>query len=86
MSGQHSRNRCVGERMGKGESIKEILDSMYMVAEGVSTSRAVYEIASGQGIELPITECVYEIIYKNLSPVESVKKLMTRKFKPEIED
>ena len=83
---QHSRNRCVGERLGKGESIKEILESMYMVAEGVATSRAVYEIAAGQGIDLPITECVYEIIYKNLSPEESVKKLMTRKFKPEIED
>jgi glycerol-3-phosphate dehydrogenase (NAD(P)+) len=83
---QHSRNRSVGERLGKGESIKEILDSMYMVAEGVGTSQAVYEIAASQGIDLPITECVYEIIHKNLSPEESVKKLMTRKFKPEIED
>jgi glycerol-3-phosphate dehydrogenase (NAD(P)+) len=81
----HSRNRSVGERLGKGESIGEILDSMYMVAEGVGTSRAVYEIASDRGIDLPITECVYKIIYKNLSPEESVMKLMTRKFKSEIE-
>lgn len=82
----HSRNRRVGERLGRGESIEDILKSMYMVAEGVGTSRAVYEIASDQGIEVPITECVYEIIYKNLSPEESVEKLMNRKFKPEIED
>jgi glycerol-3-phosphate dehydrogenase (NAD(P)+) len=82
----HSRNRSVGERLGKGESIDDIMNSMYMVAEGVSTSRAVYEIANEQGIEVPITECVYEIIYKNLSPEKSVEKLMNRKFKPEIED
>jgi len=82
----HSRNRSVGERLGKGESIKDIMKSMYMVAEGISTSRAVYEIAEEQGIDLPITECVYEIIYKNLSPEKSVEKLMNRKFKPEIED
>jgi len=82
----HSRNRRVGERLGQGESIDDILKSMYMVAEGVSTSRTVYEIAVNQKIDVPITECVYEIIFKNLSPQASVSQLMHRKFKSEIED
>jgi len=82
----HSRNRGVGERLGRGEQIDDIMKSMYMVAEGVETTRSVYEIAKNRGIEVPITESVYEIIYNNLSPEKSVEKLMNRKFKPEIED
>jgi len=82
----HSRNRGVGERLGRGELIDDIMKSMYMVAEGVGTTRAVYEIAKDQGIEVPITECVYEIIYDKLSPEKSVEKLMNRKTKSEIED
>jgi len=81
---KNSRNRLVGERIGKGEKIKDIVESMYMVAEGIKTTRVVYEMAKRMNIEVPITECVYEIIYEDLSPTESVKKLMTRKFKSEI--
>lgn len=82
----HSRNRSVGERLAGGEKINQIMNSMYMVAEGVRTTKAVYEIALKNDLDVPITECVYEIIYKDLSPEESVGKLMNRKFKPEIED
>ncbi|MCD4669888.1 MAG: NAD(P)-dependent glycerol-3-phosphate dehydrogenase [Actinomycetia bacterium] len=82
----HSRNRSVGERLGRGETISDITKSMYMVAEGIGTTRAVYELAGEYNIEVPITECVYEIIYNNLSPEKSVGKLMNRKFKPEVED
>jgi len=82
----HSRNRGVGERLGRGEALSDIIKSMYMVAEGIGTTRAVYELAGEHNIEVPITECVYEIIYNNLSPEKSVEKLMNRKFKPEIED
>jgi glycerol-3-phosphate dehydrogenase (NAD(P)+) len=81
---KNSRNRCVGERIASGESISKILDNMYMVAEGVNTTRAVYDISRKMDIDVPITECVYEIIYKDLSPVESVNKLMKRKFKSEV--
>lgn len=80
-----SRNRYVGERIAKGENIDEILNSMYMVAEGVKTTKVVYDISRKSGIDVPITECVYKIIYRGLNPVESVKKLMTRKFKSEVE-
>ena len=83
---EHSRNRSVGERLASGEKIDQIMNSMYMVAEGVRTTKAVYEIAIKNNLDVPITECIYEIIYKNLSPEKSVKKLMSRKFKPEIED
>ena len=81
---KNSRNRCVGERIASGDSIGKILKNMYMVAEGVNTTRAVYDISRKMDIDVPITECVYEIIYKDLSPVESVNKLMKRKFKSEV--
>jgi len=83
---KNSRNRYVGERIARGDKIDRILESMYMVAEGINTTRAVYDISKKKNIEVPITECVYEIIYKDLSPVESVNKLMKRKFKSEVED
>jgi glycerol-3-phosphate dehydrogenase (NAD(P)+) len=83
---KNSRNRSVGERLGKGESMEDIRSSMYMVAEGIGTTRAVFEIAREKNIEIPITECIYHIIYNNLSPELSVKMLMARKFKSEIED
>ncbi|OFW62638.1 MAG: glycerol-3-phosphate dehydrogenase [Actinobacteria bacterium RBG_19FT_COMBO_36_27] len=81
---QNSRNRYVGERIAKGEKIDKILKSMFMVAEGVKTTKAVYNLSKKMDIEVPITECVYNIIYENLNPVESVKKLMNRKIKSEI--
>ncbi len=81
---EHSRNRKVGERIAKGERTTDILDNMYMVAEGVKTTKAVYELADELKLDVPITKCIYEIIYKDLSPEESVKKLMNRKSKAEI--
>jgi len=81
---QNSRNRNIGERIAKGERIDSILKSMFMVAEGVKTTKAVYNISRKINVEVPITECVYKIIYEDLNPVESVKKLMTRKIKSEI--
>jgi glycerol-3-phosphate dehydrogenase (NAD(P)+) len=81
---RNSRNREVGERLGGGEKINEILSSMFMIAEGVKTTKAVYEIAKIKNIDVPITNCVYEIIYNNLDPVKSVNILMKRKFKSEV--
>ncbi len=81
-----SRNRYFGERIAGGEKTNRILKDMYMVAEGVKTTKAVYDIAEKMNIEMPITECIYNIIYKGLKPAESVKKLMNRKFKSEVED
>jgi glycerol-3-phosphate dehydrogenase (NAD(P)+) len=81
---KNSRNRMVGERLAKGESIMKIMESMHMVAEGINTTKAVHSIALDEKIDLPITEAVYSIIYRGSDPHEAVKKLMARKFKSEV--
>ncbi|MGL5428785.1 MAG: NAD(P)H-dependent glycerol-3-phosphate dehydrogenase, partial [Cetobacterium sp.] len=80
---QHSRNRYVGERLGKGENIDDILKSMVMVAEGVPTVKAVYAKKLALGISMPIVEAIYAIIYENADTKEKVKELMTRELKEE---
>ncbi|MCL4378617.1 MAG: NAD(P)-dependent glycerol-3-phosphate dehydrogenase [Actinobacteria bacterium] len=81
---KNSRNRMVGEKLALGNSINDIINGMYMIAEGINTSKAVYEIAREKNIDVPITQSVYNILYKGLNPLESVKELMSRKFKPEL--
>jgi glycerol-3-phosphate dehydrogenase (NAD(P)+) len=75
---QYGRNRQVGERLGKGESLQSILDSMEAVAEGVSTTRAVYELAEQKGIDMPITTQVYHVLFEGLSPQMATDRLMSR--------
>ncbi|MDD5659530.1 MAG: NAD(P)-dependent glycerol-3-phosphate dehydrogenase [Actinomycetota bacterium] len=78
-----SRNRSVGERIAKGEKLKDIVENMYMVAEGIETTKAIYNMSVKLNMELPITKCVYEVLYENADPLNSVKVLMMRKYKPE---
>ncbi len=78
-----SRNRHVGEELGKGRAIQEILDSMNMVAEGVATVKAIHRLRLKYGVSMPISEEVYKIIYKGKNPKEAVTDLMTRKMKSE---
>ena len=78
-----SRNRSVGELLGQGKSIKQILSSMNMVAEGVETVKGVYHLSRKLKISMPITEAVYTIIYKNKKPAQVVHALMRRKTKAE---
>ena len=80
---QQSRNRCLGEQLGKGKNLKEILSSMDMVAEGVETVQAVYPLAEQHHVSMPITHEVYEILYKNKPPSQAVSNLMTREMKAE---
>ena len=79
----HSRNHSVGERLGKGEKIADILGSMQMVAEGVWNSKVVHEIAKKLGVEMPICEMVYAICYKGLPAADAAKMVMERKLKSE---
>jgi glycerol-3-phosphate dehydrogenase (NAD(P)+) len=79
----HSRNRFVGEELGKGRSIKTILNKMVMIAEGVKTTKSVYNLAKKFKIEMPITEQVYKILYRNGDPKKAVKSLMLRQAKSE---
>ncbi len=79
----HGRNRGVGERIGTGESVDAILLSMTSVAEGVPTTRAVLEQARQIGVEMPITEALYGILFNGLDPQEAITSLMTRATRPE---
>lgn len=81
---RHSRNRGVGERIGRGERLEQILASMVMVAEGVHTARAARDLGLKHGIELPITEQVCAMLFENLSPRDALGRLMTRDLKREI--
>ena len=80
---RHSRNRSVGERLGKGESIQQILDSMKMVAEGVWNAKAVRSIATAHNVDVPISAEVCRLCYENASAADSVTNLMSRDMKPE---
>ncbi|MCA9404784.1 MAG: glycerol-3-phosphate dehydrogenase, partial [Candidatus Omnitrophica bacterium] len=78
-----SRNRTVGELLGEGKPIDKILKSMDMVAEGVETAKSVYKLSRQYEVEMPISEEVYNIIYKGKKPADAVAELMTRKSKSE---
>ncbi|MGQ9478122.1 MAG: NAD(P)H-dependent glycerol-3-phosphate dehydrogenase [Candidatus Bipolaricaulia bacterium] len=80
---QHSRNRLVGYRIGRGERLDAILAEMEMVAEGVYATRAVQELSRRLGVEMPITEAVYTILYEGAHPLEKLDELMTREPKME---
>jgi glycerol-3-phosphate dehydrogenase (NAD(P)+) len=82
---RHSRNRYVGEQLGSGKTIDEVLKSMEMVAEGVKTTLSVYKLAKKYRVEMPIVNEVYEVIYNGKSPVDSLKDLMKRSPKSEKE-
>lgn len=83
-TGELSRNRTVGYKIGKGATLEEVTGGMNMVAEGVATSRAVYQLSKKIGIEMPITEHVYKILYERLSAKEAVINLMSRDLKREV--
>jgi glycerol-3-phosphate dehydrogenase (NAD(P)+) len=80
---RHSRNRYVGEQIGKGRTLKDILDEMVMVAEGIKTTLSAYEIAQSRSVEMPITEQVYLTLFKNKKPQDALFDLMTRASKTE---
>ena len=75
---KHSRNRYVGEEIGRGKSLQDITDNMDMIAEGVNTCRAIPRIIEKYDIEMPIANSVYGILFENKNPLEAVKELMTR--------
>jgi len=81
----YGRNRAVGEAIGRGKKLKEILEEMEMVAEGVETTRCVRKLARKLGIEMPITEQVYQVLYRGRSPLKAVSSLMMRSPKREKE-
>jgi len=80
---EHSRNRHVGEQIGQGQSLDDVLASMTMVAEGVKTTQSAYELAKRERIEMPIISSMYDILFNNKAPKVVMKDLMQRDVKPE---
>jgi len=82
-TGELSRNRQVGLRLGKGQKLLDILGQMKMVAEGVKTTEAVHDLGKKLGVDLPITEQVYAVLYQGKDAETAVRELMARELKQE---
>ena len=81
----HSRNRYVGEQIGVGRPLEEILNEMSMIAEGVKTTSATKELSVLKNIEMPIVSSVYSVLYENINPKEAVNSLMNRELIKEVD-
>ncbi len=75
---QYSRNRWLGEEIGKGKKLKDILKETDMVVEGVATTKSAYDLSKKYNVEMPITEEIYKVLYENKDPKKAVRDLMTR--------
>jgi glycerol-3-phosphate dehydrogenase (NAD(P)+) len=82
---RHSRNRYVGEELGKGRRIDDVVGAMSMVAEGVRSSRAVLDLAGRVDVEMPIAEQVVAVLYEEKKAADAIPSLMRREAKPELE-
>ena len=82
-TGGLSRNRTLGVRLGKGETLAAIMSGMKTVAEGVKTTKAAHDLANKHNIEMPIVDEVYQLLYENKDPKRAIKDLMTRELKGE---
>jgi glycerol-3-phosphate dehydrogenase (NAD(P)+) len=80
---KHSRNRYLGEQIGKGKALQQVLSEMVMVAEGVRTTRSAYELSRLHNVEMPITREVYRILFEGKDPRAALEDLMTRDAKME---
>ncbi|MCE9596498.1 MAG: NAD(P)-dependent glycerol-3-phosphate dehydrogenase, partial [Spirochaetia bacterium] len=82
-TGDLSRNRTVGFKLGQGMKLKDVLAEMNQVAEGVVTTESTYLLAKKLNVEMAITEQVYQLLYKDKDPKQVVRDLMTRDLKRE---
>lgn len=82
-TGPLSRNYTVGFKLGQGHKLTDILSSMSMVAEGVSTAESAYELSKRYNVDMPIVREIYKVINEGKNPSDAVKELMTRTLKSE---
>ncbi|WP_226579363.1 NAD(P)H-dependent glycerol-3-phosphate dehydrogenase [Halobacillus litoralis] len=82
----HSRNWRAGYKLGQGNDLERVLDEMGMVVEGVRTTKAAYQLAEDQSVEMPITTGIYQILFENKPARDVVDQLMTRIRRHEMED
>lgn len=85
-TGDLSRNHTVGKKIGEGMKLAQILSEMRMVAEGVKTAKSVYNLSRKLGVEMPISQEIYHILYDDESPRLALQRLMTRDLKHELDD
>jgi glycerol-3-phosphate dehydrogenase (NAD(P)+) len=83
-TGGLSRNRMVGFKLGKGQTLNEILSDMTMVAEGIKTSRSVYNLSRELDVEMPICDEVYRVLHENKPVNKAIESLMTRDVREEM--
>jgi glycerol-3-phosphate dehydrogenase (NAD(P)+) len=82
-TGKLSRNRYVGCELGKGKTLKEIISGMKMIAEGITTTLSVRQLAQREKVEMPICEQVYSVLYEGKNPRDAFRDLMSRELKDE---
>jgi glycerol-3-phosphate dehydrogenase (NAD(P)+) len=82
-TGQLSRNRTVGLKLGQGQKLSEIMPGMRMVAEGVMTTRATLELAKKYQVEMPIAEQMDCVLHRDKNPLDAIKDLMERRLRDE---
>ncbi|QSS98475.1 NAD(P)H-dependent glycerol-3-phosphate dehydrogenase [Pontibacillus sp. ALD_SL1] len=83
---QHSRNYRAGYMLGQGQDLEDVLEHMGMVVEGVRTTNAAYKLSKEQGVEMPITAGIEQILFQNAEAKDVVDQLMTRGRRHEMED
>jgi glycerol-3-phosphate dehydrogenase (NAD(P)+) len=82
-TGHLSRNRQVGVALGQGRTRTEIISSMRMVAEGINTCESTVRLAGKLGVEMPIADQIYSVLYEDKNPNDAVAELMDRELKEE---
>ena len=80
---RHSRNRFVGEQVGRGRKLKDVISKMPMVAEGVATTESAHALSRELRVEMPIAAEVYRVLFEGKAPAEAISDLMTREPKAE---
>ncbi len=75
---KHSRNRQIGQAIGEGKSLKEIISDMNMIAEGIDTAKSVHQLQLKHNVEMPIHEAIYQVLFDNKNPKSAVTELMNR--------
>ena len=81
---KHSRNRSVGQAIGEGRSLENVLDEMSMVAEGVLSAKSIHQLRLKHNVDMPIHEAIYNVLFKGEDPKKSVENLMTRSLTTEV--
>lgn len=81
---EHSRNRYVGNQIGLGKKLDDVIKSMNMVAEGIKTTKSVHDWAVKNRVDMPITSAVYKVLFESVDPKDALNALMTRDPKDEI--